>query len=233
MTSVLRPDEMERESEIRKSQGRTNDIRSGLQTAASLGTIGVAPKVAEKILPFLSQYIPKDLAFKGINKVMPALGSFLKNGMQQGLTLESGLAFIKDSFNEEKEEKEDQNIIQQYSPELFSFLDQEVRKGHPLAKASSEAQKKYKNVIQRMEKDHKTSFVDILEQIFGKQTGKQMALKKFNERKQGLVEQEQERFQKEYGDQGVENTPNQPQQSGQGQQALMAILQKINQRLGQ
>lgn len=77
---------------------------------------------------------------------------------------------------------------------------------------------------------------------------KAKALKKFKEhkKKKSLVEREEERFLKEYGI-GSEAQPQQTQQNelvqqmqpqnnqqqpGSGQQALMAIMQRINQKLG-
>src|SRR6185312_10659550 len=102
--------------------------------------------------------------------------------------------------------KESRNIIQQYSPELHQFIDQEVRKGHkPIeAGAIAQADKRFKDIISKLTKDHQTPWSNILESVYG---GGEQALPPQN--------------------------PQQPQQqSGQGQQALMAILQKIQQSRG-
>ncbi len=165
---------MNRESEIRKSMGRTNELRSGLETVSSLGTTALAGKAASKILPFLSQYIPEDLAFKGINKVMPKLGKFLQNGMKQGLSLKSGLDFLGQEMKgqEEKEQaKDNRNVIQQYSDQLFQFLEQQINQGRSPIEAGALAQldAKFKKPISQMEKDHKTNWSNILQSVFGGQ----------------------------------------------------------------
>lgn len=229
---------MTRESEIRKAQGRTNEVRSGLQTAATFGGAAIAPKVASKILPFLNQYIPADLALKGINKVMPSLGNFLKNGVKQGLSLQSGLDFIKDNFsNKQSQEsvKQDKNIIEQYSPELHQFMTENIGAGEDPIRAAAQAifdkKKNFEPIIRKMEKEHKTPWTAIVESIYGgkgvknaqntRETERQDALKQFNQRKKGLVEQETERFQNEYGN-----------QSGQGLDPRVAqILQQGNEIL--
>lgn len=240
MTSPLRPDEMARESEIIKARERTNDVRSGLQTAATLGTFGLAPSIAAKVLPFLNQYIPSGLALKGISKVMPALGNFLKNGMNQGLTLQSGLSFLKESFQNEKPEqaeppKENRNIIEQYDPELHSYLKMKIGEGVNLLEAGKKAlgHSRFKSAIEKITKDHKTSWDAILKTVYGMgetTNPKEEAVKKWNEhRKKSMLEEERERFEMGYGQQQQQ----QGGQQGPGQQALMAILNKINQKLGQ
>lgn len=207
MTNVLRPDEMARESEIKKAQGRTNAVRSGLKTVASLGGAGIAAK----ILPFLSQYVPSDLALKGINKVAPVVGNFLKSGMSKGLTLQSGLSFLSENLSNEKEKesiKEDRNIIEQYSPELHQFMTESIGSGEDPIRAAASAifdkKKNFESIIKKMEKDHNTPWSSIVESV--------------------------------YGQQGVKKTPNQPEQgqqqpnqSGQGLDPGVAqILQQGN-----
>lgn len=223
MTNYLRPDEMANQSEIRKAQGRTNAVRSGLETAASLGTYGVASKAAMKILPFLSEYIPEDLAFKGINKVMPGLGNFLKNGMKQGLTLKSGLDYLKDEFTKErsKKAKDNRNIIQQYSPELHEFIDEQVKRGRSALQAGAAAQgmSKFSNVIKKLTKDHKVPWSNILESVYGGETA-QSEQQQPQQTQQMASQMQQPAQQTQQG------------QPGPGNQALMAILQKIQQAKG-
>lgn len=185
-------DEIERDSRFR------NTLKKGVGTAATIATAIPVVGAAAKVIPWLSKYIPKDLAMKALNKVSPGVANFLKRGESMGLNVEEGMQYVKDQISPTK--KEESNIIEQYSPELFSFMDQEIKKGTSLAKASSEASKKYKDIINRIEKDHKTSWIDILEKVFGKETSRQMGLKKFNEKK-GLAQEETERFENQYGKQ--------------------------------
>lgn len=53
----------------------------------------------KKLIPFLDEYIPEDLALKGISKVSPKIGSFLKKGLSKGLPLAGGLQFLRSQFS--------------------------------------------------------------------------------------------------------------------------------------
>ena len=169
MTNYLRPDELATETSIKNSKRRNSDIESGLKTASSFAGASLTSQAASKILPFLSQYIPEDIAMKGINKVAPAIGKFLKSGIDQGLSLRSGLDYLKDEFGGQQQSKENKNIIQQYSPELHQFLDQEIKKGRSPTEAGAIAQsnKKFSDVIKKLSKDHKTDWSSIIQSVFG------------------------------------------------------------------
>lgn len=238
----MRPDEEANRAEIERDKDTRRNIYKGVGTAVALGT-GAA---TARILPFLSTFIPKDLAMKGLSKVSPKIADFLKKGQAMGLNVEEGIQYLRDSIKPKEEKqpekaKDDRNIIEQYSPELHQFISQEVKKGRKPIEAAALAQndKRFSSVIQKLSKDHNTPWSSIIDSIYGpSQQGatdpRQEALKKFNERKKGFVEQERERFEQGYGKQGPQ--PGQPQQGGQpgpGQQALMDILAKINQKLGQ
>lgn len=242
MTS-LRPDEQATYSEIERAQSRDRNLKSGLKTAATAGlaagsgAFALGGKLGSKILPFLNEYIPADLAMKGINKVSPSLGEFLKKGMSKGLNLKDGLEFIKENLGNKESAKEQRNILEQYSPELHEFVKGHVQKGKsPLEAAAlatiGEEGKKFKDVIKKLVKDHKTSWSSIIQGIFGNEGNRQESLGKFNQKikQPGMLDQEAERFQNEYGQQ--QQPSPQQEQGGQGQQALMAILQKIQQTRG-
>jgi hypothetical protein len=176
---ISRPDEQVLEGDIRKAGERTNNLKSAVGSvgkiaagAAGLGAASMGAKGLSKILPFLSEYIPVDLAYKGINKVMPGVGTFLKDGMKQGLSLKSGLDFIKEQVSQSQQNeqaKKKGNIIEQYSPELLQFMSQLIQKGANPLEAASKAQmsSKFLKPIQNMVKDHKVPFFSIVESIFG------------------------------------------------------------------
>lgn len=211
---VLRSDEIANESEIERDKRFRSNVGKGIATAASLGTAAIAPGIASKIMPFLNQYVPTALAVKGIDKISPKLGSFLKKGQEMGLNIEEGLDFIKQKLGGEKKSenaKDNRNIIEQYSPELHQFILGEIQNGRSpleagaIATLSRKGEEGFKKIIDQIVKDHKTPWSAILETVYGSQKGGQ-------------------------------KTPNptaQGGQSGPGQQALMDILNKINQRLGQ
>lgn len=213
---VLRPDEEANQEEIERDRSFRKNL-SGAASAATGFGIGASGALTSRIMPFLSQYIPVDLAMKGLNKVSPKLADFLKKGKAAGLDVEEGLQFIKDKLNPKTQEepegakeslKENRNIIEKYSPELHQFISDQIKMGRSaieagaLASLEQKGGKGFKNVIDKIVKDHKTPWSAILESVYG-------------------------------SEQAAKSNPQQQQPNpGPGQQALMDILQKINQRLG-
>lgn len=247
MTSTMRPDEQAAYSEIERSQTRDRTLKSGLKTAATAAVgfggsaLALGGKLGSKIMPFLNEYIPADLAMKGINKVSPRLGEFLKKGMSKGLNLKDGLEFIKENLGSQKKPKEQKNILEQYSPELNEFIKGHIQKGRaPLEAAAlatiGEEGNKFNKIIQKMAKDHKTSFSAIIQSIFGAAKNNQQpqlandVMNPVGSQPSGPPSAEQQAFTKQQ-----QNSPTPPQQQGKpgaGQQALMSILQKIQQTRG-
>lgn len=213
----MRPDELANQSQIDLENKFKRKVGNAASTAVGLGTGAIAGSLSSSVMPFLNQYIPADLAMKGINKVAPKLGAFLRRGKEAGLNVEEGLNFLKDKFgaSEEGKTKDKRSIIEQESPELHQFIDQEIRKGRQPIEAAALAQhdKRFAPIIEKLMKTHKTPWSQIIESVFG---NGQMAQP--NQTQQAQPQQQQQ-------------SPQQAQ-PGQGQQALMAILQKINQRLG-
>jgi len=210
---VLRPDEIANQSDISRDENFRSNVKSGLKTGAAIG-IGAAGGLGSRILPFLSSYVPMDLAMKGINKVAPQVGAFLKKGQSMGLDLKSGLDYLKTQIKEPEEER---NIIQKESPELHQFLDQHIKSGRNPIEAGALAQidEKFKSVIKKLEKSHNTRWSSIIESIFG---GGQTAQPQ-------QAQQQRQPFQGP----GINQQP----QAGPGEQALKAIVQKINQKRDQ
>ncbi len=127
-----------------------------------------------RILPFLSTYVPVKLAMSGLNKIDPKWGKFFNEANELGYDADEVRDFLKDKISKEQEKKteqpkENRNIIEQYSPELHQFIDQEVRKGRPLIQAGALAQndKRFADIINKMQKDHKTPWSNIIQSIYG------------------------------------------------------------------
>ena len=220
----MRPSERAAESILKKRDSVEKEegyIKKGLKLAAGAGATALGVGISSKILPFLNEHIPIDLAIKGISKISPKVGDFLKKGMAKGLDAKEGLNFVKDKINESQQQQkqpekqsqtaqQNKNIIEQYSPELHEFLKNELAKGRPHLEAGALAQinDKFKKVIKKIEEDHKTPFSAILDTVYG---GGQYG---------GAVNQPQQSNQQ------------QPQQSGPGAQALNSTLDKIRQIRG-
>lgn len=203
---VLRPDEEASLSQIERDRELRGNIGSGLKAAGSLALGAGAAGIGGKLMPFLNQYIPADLAVKGISKLSPKVGDFLKRGQAMGLNIEEGLQFVKDKLGGDQPAKQSLNIIEQESPELFQYLNEEIRKGRTPLQAAGLARlasSKFLNQIKKLEKNHKTNWTSIIQSVFGNE--------------------------------GMANPSQQPQQEQQqtgGSEKLMAILQKIQQSRG-
>lgn len=203
----MRSDERANQAEIERDHDFRGNVESVAKTAGTLAataaTVASGGPIAARIAPFLSHYIPAELAMKGISRVAPKVGDFLKKGQSMGLDLEQGLEYVKEQFvgKEAKHATDDRNIIQQYDPELYTYIQQSVKKGVPVTEAGKNAMKhgRFARIIQDLVKDHKTSWSSILQTVFGA----------------GQSEKSQE-----------------PAQAGQGQQKLMDILSKIQQARG-
>ena len=221
---VLRPDEEANLSELERNQKLKKNISMGVGLA---GTV-----LATRVAPFLSENIPIDLAMKGINKLSPSLGNFLKRGQDMGLNLREGFEYLKNNLFRQNEQethqetspppppKEDRNIVEKYSPELHSFMMQEIKAGRSPLQAGAIAQlpgkvKDADKIIKKMMKDYGMSWSNIVESVYGSS-------------QQSQPQQTQQQ---------APSQPQSPQQAtsaqpGSGQQALMSILEKINQKLG-
>lgn len=229
--------EMKRQSEGPKRFAKT---AIGVGSAVA-GATAFAPILA-RAAPFLSQYIPEDLAIKGLSKIHPKLGKFVKNSLDSGYDFNEVKDFIGKAVTESQEAvKEDRNIIEQYSPELHQFIKEKVSGGEDPVRAAASAifdkNKNFEKTIRQIEKEHKTPWSTLVQSIYGggkSSNRKEESFKKWNEqkKKQSMDDEETERFENYYG----AGQPQQQPQSGQGgpgQKALMDILNKINQRLGQ
>ena len=172
MTSYLRPDEEVAEKEVRKAKERNSEYKSVLETAATAATGIVGGQAALKVLPFLSEYIPLDVAKKGIDKIAPTLGRMLDHGVAQGLTLQSGLDFLKGEFIPEegkkmKEEKQ-KNEVGEISQELQDFIEQHVQAGKSPDHAAALAMvnPKFLDITRKIEKQTGKPFTASIRELY-------------------------------------------------------------------
>jgi hypothetical protein len=223
MNSTLRPDERAAQAEIERAQKGKN-----LLTSAAGATAGAAG--ASQILPFLNKHVPMDLAIKGISKVAPKIGALLKQGQSLGLSAQSGLDYLKGEAEKSSQPaKQNGNIIEQESPELHQFIDQEIRKGRQPIEAGALAQndKRFSDIIKKLMKAHKTPWSSIIESIYG--TG-QTAMP--NQQQQQPTNGSLSPSGVPLGNQPMQQQPQQAGQGGPGSQKLMGILNQINQQFG-
>jgi hypothetical protein len=53
----------------------------------------------KKLSPLLNDLVPEDIALKGIEKLSPKIGQFLKRGLASGLPLAGGLSFLRSAMS--------------------------------------------------------------------------------------------------------------------------------------
>ena len=200
-----------------EEQIRQRDLPSNfLKKAASVGGTAAASYLGagtiSKVLPFLSKYIPEDLAIKGLNKIDPRFGKFINHAMKGGHSFDEVKDFIGEKAQSEMS-KENRNIIEQESPELHEFILSHIKQGRKpleaaaLATLDTSRGPNFKQIISKLQKTHKVNWGQIVQDLYG--NGEQ-----------------------ELPEQQNNQEKQQQQQPGQGQQALMSILQKIQQARG-
>ena len=212
---------------------QADDVRSTLtNVAATAAGAGVAG-LASKALPWLSEFIPSGLAMKGLNKISPKLGQFLQAGISAGLDPKEGMEFLKNGITESQTEneqpaKQSLGIIEQHSPELHKFIENEIKKGKSPLQAGVEATRgndKFTKAIRKITQAYRMPWSAIIESVFGAGQGhstKEEAAQKYNQRKQGgLMQQESDRFNQAYGQQ--------QRQGGQPQGLDPAVAQILQQ----
>ncbi len=204
----MQPYQEASEESIRQAKAPQNALMSAAKTGLS---IGVGGKIASRVLPFLNSFIPSETAIKGLEKIDPRFGKFINGALRQGHNADDTLKFIKDQIapKESKKEapKENRNIIEQYSPELFRFLKDHIDQGRSPIEAGALAQldNKFKKSIAELINDHKAPFSAILETAFG-------------------PSQQQSKAVSQQPDQQKKPPTQQP---GQGDAAILAALDKI------
>ena len=168
---TLRPDEsanlamIERDKRFREKAGTAAKVAA--TTAVGVGLAG-------KILPLLSSYVPEDLALKGISKLAPKIGDFLKRGVSLGLGLREGLDYLKKELEpKENIQPEQKNIIEKHSPDLHNFIKDLIQKGRSPVEAGALAQlqgkdtRGFNSIINQIIKAANAPWSAIVESVYG------------------------------------------------------------------
>lgn len=170
-------EEIKRQGDIPK-----NLVQQGASAAAAIGGASVFGKgLAEKALALASNYLPENLAIKGLTKLDARFGKMITLAVNAGQTGREAIDFIAGKAKEgmEQEQAQDKrNLIEKHSPELHQFITEQMKKGKSHKEAGALATigvggKDFKKEIEKLKKDHKTSWEEILESVYG--GGKQAA----------------------------------------------------------
>lgn len=179
-------------------------------TALGGGLINAGSKAMSKVIPavgaLINDYIPEEISKKGLSRIDPRFGKFIQGALDEGYSYDDLREFLGEKIKKSMPAKEDKGIIEQYSPELSSFIKEKIGSGMTPIQAGAVAQndRRFSNAIKKMTQDHKVQWSQILESEFGKEPVSQS--------------------------QNMQQQQNKPSDA---KAALMQILQQINSSLGQ
>lgn len=166
----MRPDELAAQRDIERSRDWDKGIKGAATTAVAAG-MGVA---GSRLLPLLGEFVPMELAMKGINKIAPKVGDFLQRGQKAGLDLRDGLDFLKNQIERSAERKEESKInpfqnFENEFPRLSEALNRIVEQGQPAEAAAAILKNASwaKSDINKLEKNVGKNFVDFVKEMFG------------------------------------------------------------------
>ncbi len=180
--------------DVTRESGQTalNTIKYGL--AAAVGTAGsiASRSIISSITPMLSKFVPESFAKKALNKIDPRFGEFFNKAEKEGFDFDEVKEFLQskvEKTEEPKNAKENRSIIEQYDPELHTYIKMKLGQGMNLMEAGKKSlgHSRFKSVIEKMTKDHKTSWDAILKNVFGhseKGQGEKQQLNPINEQQQ-------------------------------------------------
>lgn len=181
-----------------------NILKNAGLTAIGGGIASAGSKAVSTLLPtigaLINEHVPDKLSQAGLTKVDPRFNKFIQGALSEGYSYEDVRNFLGDKVKDSSV-KEHRNIIEQYDPELHTYIMQKLKKGKTHLEAGRKAlgHGRFKRAIDKITKDHKTPWASILESVYGSQ----MAPKK------------------------EEQPQSEQQPQGQGNSSLLAILQKL------
>jgi hypothetical protein len=209
----MQPYQEASEATRRSGEGVTKLAKYAGAGVASAAGGKLASVLAGRVGALLSPYISEGMFSKGLEKIDPRFGKFIKGALEEGYDIEEIKDFIGEKVKKTQgvgHPQEKGNIVAQYSPELHQFILDQLQQGRSpveagaLAQLESKGARGFKSVIDKITKDHKAPWSAILQTVYG----------------QG---QESPQSQASQGSHPAQ------QQGGQGQQALMEVLQKLQQ----
>ena len=189
-------------------------VGGGAAKIGAMGTAFLIPKIASLINPL----VPDKFSKKGLENLVSGFKTFINGAEKEGFDYNEIRDFIGDKIEKTKKVAQgNRNIIEQYSPELHQFLSEQIKNGRkPIAAgAIAEKDKRFADIIKKIKKDHKLPWGHIIDTVYGLGTVPQPVSS------QEPIQAPPMQTQQSNGEQG-----------GPGQNALMGILQQINQRRG-
>jgi len=166
----------EANEEIVDQGNRTSNLaKNAAYTGLSAASAFAGGGLISRVLPFLNKYIPENLVRKGLEKASPGLGKFVNTALGNGKSIDEVKDFIRQKIDASEQTeaktpaKSKRNIVEQYDPELHTYLEGKIKKGkNPLvAGAQAMTHDRFSKVIKKIMKDHKAPWSDIVASIYG------------------------------------------------------------------
>ncbi len=251
----MQPYQRANEEIKRRADRPINALKSIGSIAATGGATYGAGSLVKKASAFLSKYIPEDLAIKGLSKLDPRFGKFIEKALENEVPFEEVKEFIGEKLagnkgQKKQEGKEKRNIIEQYDPELHTYIQEKIKSGESPIAAGEKAKghRRFDEAIKKITKDHKRPWADILQEIYGMANQQQAQQQQQPQPEQQMAQPQQQARPHPNSAQGqqlarqqaqpMQQQAPQPQQGqpGQGQQIehpnLLSIMNKISQKMG-
>lgn len=92
---------VERESaerEIEEAERPKKIAKNALSIGASaigIGSLGIGKDMIKRLLPFLNQSLPEEIAVKGISKINGKFGKFIEEGIKKGLPASGAIDYLR------------------------------------------------------------------------------------------------------------------------------------------
>jgi hypothetical protein len=169
--NTLRPDELSSLSQIERNKRKDSLIKKGASAVVGTGATLLGAGLASKVMPFLNEFVPLELALKGINKVAPQIGQFLKKGQSMGLNVQQGLQFLKNNL-QPNQQTQQANPLQEFEtnyPDIAQALNGYIQQGQSpdAAAAILKSSTPFGKKIQDLEKSVGKNFIDYVLELFG------------------------------------------------------------------
>jgi len=164
---------------IREGEDRPfNLVKNIGLSAVGGGAANLGSKAMTRIVPavgaLISKYVPDNILKAGLSKLDPRLGTFMQGAIDAGYTHDDIREFLGEKVEKSQQQvaQDKKNLIEKHSPELHQFITEQMKKGKGHIEAGALARigvggKNFSKEIEKLKKDHKTSWEEILEAVYG------------------------------------------------------------------
>src|SRR6267154_379286 len=115
----MQPYQEAAETTRRAGEGPISALKYAGAAALGAGSSMAARSLISRMIPLLNSHIPQSFAKKALNKLDPRFGKFIEKAEDEGFNFDEIKDFFTEKIEKSEPKKENNNILQQESPELF------------------------------------------------------------------------------------------------------------------